>query len=63
MKTRHKRLAIIVSGVVGLTVAGLLVLDAFQSNLVFFYSPTEVLEGKVNIAPGQTIRIGGLVDQ
>ncbi|MDH3371208.1 MAG: cytochrome c maturation protein CcmE, partial [Gammaproteobacteria bacterium] len=47
MKTRHKRLAIIVTGVLGLTVAVLLVLDAFQSNLVFFYSPTEVLEGKV----------------
>ena len=62
MKTRHKRLAIIISGVVGLTVAVLLVLDAFQSNLVFFYSPTEVLEGKVKIAPGQTIRIGGMVE-
>ncbi|MDH3406925.1 MAG: cytochrome c maturation protein CcmE [Gammaproteobacteria bacterium] len=62
MKTRHKRLAIIVTGVLGLTVAVLLVLDAFQSNLVFFYSPTEVLEGKVKIAPGQTIRIGGLVE-
>jgi cytochrome c-type biogenesis protein CcmE len=63
MKTRHKRLAIIISGVIGLTVAVLLVLDAFQSNLVFFYSPTEVLEGKVKIAPGQTIRIGGMVEQ
>src|SRR3989304_1967275 len=63
MKTRHKRLAIIVSGVIGLTVAVLLVLDAFQSNLVFFYSPTEVLDGKVNIAPGQTIRIGGVGEE
>ena len=62
MKTRHKRLAIIVSGVIGLSVAVLLVLDAFQSNLVFFYSPTEVLEGKVKIALGQTIRIGGMVE-
>jgi cytochrome c-type biogenesis protein CcmE len=62
MKTRHKRLAIIVSGVIGLTVAVLLVLDAFQSNLVFFYSPTEILEGKVSVAPGQTIRIGGMVE-
>lgn len=63
MKTRHKRLAIIVVGVVGLTVAGLFVLNAFRSNLVFFYSPTEVLEGKVAMAPGQTIRIGGLVEK
>jgi cytochrome c-type biogenesis protein CcmE len=63
MKTRHKRLAIIVSGVIGLTVAVLLVLNAFQSNLVFFYSPTEVLEGKVAAGAGKTIRIGGLVEQ
>ncbi len=61
MKTRHKRLAIIVTGVVGLTVAGLFVLNAFRSNLVFFYSPTEVLEGKV--AANKTIRIGGLVEK
>jgi cytochrome c-type biogenesis protein CcmE len=59
MKLRHKRLAIVVAGVVGLTVAGLFVLNAFRSNLVFFYSPTEVLEGK---APAnQRLRIGGLV--
>lgn len=61
MKTRYKRLAIIVTGVVGLTVAGLFVLNAFRSNLVFFYSPTEVLEGKV--ATNKTIRIGGLVEK
>lgn len=63
MKTRHKRLAIIVTGVIGITVAGLFVLNAFRSNLVFFYSPTEVLEGKVAVTPGKTIRIGGLVEQ
>lgn len=60
MKTRYKRLAIIVTGVIGLTVAGLFVLNAFRSNLVFFYSPTEVLEGKV--ALNKTFRIGGLVE-
>ena len=61
MKTRHKRLAIIVVGVAGLTIAGLFVLNAFRSNLVFFYSPTEVLEGKV--ATDKVIRIGGLVEK
>ena len=61
MKTRHKRLAIIVVGVAGLTIAGLFVLNAFRSNLVFFYSPTEVLEGKV--ATDKVIRIGGLVQK
>lgn len=61
MKTRHKRLAIIVIGVAGLTIAGLFVLNAFRSNLVFFYSPTEVLAGKV--ATNKTFRIGGLVEK
>ena len=61
MKTRHKRLILIVVGVLGLTVGGLFVLNAFRSNLVYFYSPTEVLEGK---APrDQTIRIGGMVEK
>jgi len=63
MKTRHKRLAIIITGVVGLTVAGLFVLNAFRSNLVFFYSPSEVLDGKVAASAGKTIRIGGLVEK
>ena len=61
MKTRHKRLAIIVTGVVGLTLAGLFLLNAFRSNLVYFYSPTEVLNGKV--AVNKTFRIGGLVER
>ena len=61
MKTRHKRLAIIIIGVTGLTVAGLFVLNAFRNNLVFFYSPTEVLAGKVAI--DKTFRIGGLVEK
>jgi len=61
MKPRHKRLAIIVVSVVGLTVATLFVLNAFRSNLVFFYSPTEVAAGK---APADRLfRVGGLVEQ
>jgi cytochrome c-type biogenesis protein CcmE len=61
MKPRHKRLAIIVSGVVGLTIAALFVLNAFRSNLVFFYSPTEVLEGKAPV--DKLFRIGGMVEK
>ncbi len=61
MKARHKRLAIIVSGVVGLTIASLFVLNAFRSNLVFFYSPTEVLEGKAPV--DRVFRIGGMVEK
>lgn len=59
MKTRHKRIALIVGGlaILGLVVA--LVLNAFQSNLVFFFSPTQVVAGE---APkGKAFRVGGLV--
>ena len=61
MKTRHKRIALIVSGllILGLIVA--LVLNAFQSNLVFFFSPTQVAAGE---APkGKSFRVGGMVKQ
>ncbi len=60
MKSHHKKLLVIVFGVVGLGIAVTLILNAFQSNLVFFFSPTEVAEGK---APdGRAFRIGGLVE-
>ncbi|MFQ6022035.1 MAG: cytochrome c maturation protein CcmE [Acidiferrobacterales bacterium] len=61
MKLRHKRLAVILVSVVGLSVAALFALNAFRSNLVFFYSPTEILEGK---APQERpFRVGGLVEK
>ena len=59
MKPRHKRIAAIAIGVVALGVATALVLSAFQENLVFFFTPTEVAAHK---APqGRTFRIGGMV--
>ena len=61
MKPRHKRAAIIIGALVALGVAAYLVLNAFQSNLVFFFSPTQVAAGE---APkGRTFRIGGLVKE
>ena len=60
MKPRHKRVAMIVGGVAALAVAAGLVLSAFQKNLVFFFTPTQVA---ANEAPhGRTFRIGGLVE-
>ena len=60
MKSRHKRIAIIVAGLALLAIAAKLLLQSFQSNLVFFFSPTEVSEGK---APTQgNFRVGGLVE-
>ncbi len=60
MKSRHKKLLVILLGLTGLGIAAALILNAFQSNLVFFYSPTEVSAGK---APSdRAFRIGGLVE-
>jgi len=59
MTPRRKRLSIIVGVLVAVGAATALVLNAFQSNLVFFYSPTQVVARE---APTQrTFRIGGLV--
>jgi cytochrome c-type biogenesis protein CcmE len=61
MKARHRRFAWIGAGVALLAVAVALVLNAFQSNLVFFFSPTDVVEQR---APqGRPFRIGGLVEE
>ena len=61
MKRKHKRLTFVVVAMVLLGSAAALVLSAFRDNIVFFYSPTEVVEKK--IADGQRIRIGGLVEE
>ena len=53
-------MAMIVTSVVALTVAALFVLNAFRSNLVYFYSPTEVLDGKAPV--DRTFRIGGMIE-
>jgi len=61
MKPRSKRLIAIACGLAALGVATALVLNAFNSNLVFFFSPTQVA---ANEAPqGRSFRIGGLVEQ
>jgi cytochrome c-type biogenesis protein CcmE len=61
MKPRHRRLIFVALGLVlvGVTVA--LVLNAFRSNLVFFYSPTQVADKEAPV--NKTFRLGGLVEQ
>ncbi len=59
MKPRHKRAAIIAGGLAAIAVAAYLVLNAFESNLVFFFSPSQIASGE---APkNRTFRVGGLV--
>ena len=61
MKARHRRFAWIGAGLVALGVAAALVLNAFQSNLVFFFTPSQVMAKE---APqSRPFRIGGLVEQ
>ena len=59
MKPRRKRLLLVVSALAVLALSATLVLNAFRSNLVFFFSPSQVVAGE---APkGRTFRVGGLV--
>ncbi|HZW20752.1 cytochrome c maturation protein CcmE [Noviherbaspirillum sp.] len=61
MKTRHKRLILITAGLGTLGLAAWLVLSAFQQNMVFFFTPTQVFSGE---APkGRSFRIGGMVEE
>jgi cytochrome c-type biogenesis protein CcmE len=61
MKSRHKRLAIIVGAVASLGVAAALVLNALNSNVAFFFTPTQVVSGE---APkDRAFRVGGMVRQ
>lgn len=60
MTPRQKRFAFVGLGLLVLGVATALVLNAFQSNLVFFFTPTQVANGEV--PKGRSFRIGGMVE-
>lgn len=60
MKARHKRGFFILVGLLSVVAVAWLILNALQSNINLFFSPTEVVAGK---APkNQTFRLGGLVE-
>jgi cytochrome c-type biogenesis protein CcmE len=59
MSPRQKRLTYVAVGIVALALATAFVLNAFRSNLVFFFTPTQVAQGE---APqNRVFRLGGLV--
>jgi cytochrome c-type biogenesis protein CcmE len=60
LKPRTKRAVAIVGGLAALGVAATLVLNAFRSNLVFFFTPTQVAKKEVPL--DRNFRIGGLVE-
>jgi cytochrome c-type biogenesis protein CcmE len=61
VKPRHKRLLAIVGGLAALGAATALVLMAFQENLVFFFTPSQVAAKEAPL--GRVFRIGGMVEK
>ncbi len=61
MTRRQRRLTLIGISLAVLGLAALLALSALRESIVFFYSPTEIVEKAV--PPGTRIRIGGLVKE
>ncbi|VWX55626.1 Cytochrome c-type biogenesis protein CcmE [Burkholderiales bacterium 8X] len=59
MKARNRRGLAILGGISALGIATLLVLNAFRSNLVFFFSPSQIAAKEAPLERG--FRLGGLV--
>ena len=60
MKPRQKRVAAIAAGAALIAIAAALVLNAFQGNIVFFFTPSQVAANEAPVE--RTFRIGGLVE-
>ena len=61
MKPRHKRALLIVAALVVIGVAALLILNALNSNIALYVTPSDVAAGKS--PQGQAFRIGGMVKE
>ena len=59
MKPRHKRAAIIVGALIAISIAAVLILNALNSNIALYVTPSEVAAGKS--PAGAVFRIGGMV--
>ena len=59
MKPRHKRAVIIVGALIAISIAAVLILNALNSNIALYVTPSEVAAGKS--PAGQVFRIGGMV--
>jgi cytochrome c-type biogenesis protein CcmE len=59
VKPRHKRAAIIVGVLIAISIAAVLILNALNSNIALYVTPSEVAAGKS--PAGQVFRIGGMV--
>ena len=61
MKPRQKRIALIVGGLASLALAAVLTLNALDSNIALYVTPSDVAAGKS--PQGKAFRIGGLVKE
>ncbi len=61
MKRKHKRLTFVGIALLLLGTAAALILTAFEDNIVFFYSPTDLIDK--NPGPDRRLRLGGLVEE
>ena len=59
MTPRKKRILMVCAILVGISISVILILTAFEKNLMYFYSPTEIINGDAPKA--RSFRIGGLV--
>ncbi len=59
MKAKHRRMGLVVLCVASMALGATMLLSVFQNNLLFFFSPTEVLAN--DIPSNQRIRVGGMV--
>lgn len=59
MSPRQKRASVVLGGVVVLSLIGFFLIQALRQNMVFFYSPTQLVQGEAPM--NQTFRVGGLV--
>jgi cytochrome c-type biogenesis protein CcmE len=61
LKRKHRRLVFVVTGLASLLIAAGLILNAFEDNIVFFYTPKDMAE--ISIPEGKRFRLGGLVEE
>ena len=61
MTPRRRRLVLVLGIIAGIAIAGALALQAFRSNVTFFFDPSAVVAGQVQ--PGKRFRLGGMVEK
>jgi len=61
MMARHKRLVLVLGIVIGVGLAAFLATQAFKSNVMFFFDPSQVASGEA--PPDKRFRLGGMVEK